>query len=94
MNDPKIRDISFSGLVQDVGADACKVMPPGSRHRYKMAITYHIEGKPDEQGIVRHKTRKGLQQRIVDLTNYAAQGRLFAWYDSVNGGFCGTKLVF
>ena len=94
MNDPKITNISFSGLIEDVGEAACRAMPPGSRHRYKMAVTYHIEDKPDENGIIRHKTRKGLQQRIIDLTDYAAQGRVFAWYDSVCGKFCGTKLTF
>lgn len=94
MNDPKITGLSFSGLIEDIGEAECKAMPPGRRYRYSMAITYQIERMPEENSFMRHKTKKGLQQRIVDYTDYAKQGRLFAWYDSVSKRFIGTRLTF
>ncbi len=91
--DPLITKISFSGLVRDIGAEACRKLPPGKRHRYTMSVTYHIEGKPDQEGTMRGKTRKGLQEHLVEYSDFASKGKLRAWYDSESGRFFGTSLT-
>jgi hypothetical protein len=90
--DPKIISIEYAGEMEDVGAAACKAMPPGRRYRYKRATKYTLEDGSVYEGCVRGETRPKMLASFERNDRYIKEGALFAIIQ--NGEFVGTKMVF
>jgi hypothetical protein len=76
--DPKIVKVEVVGPVIDIGAEACKAMPPGRRHRYKQAIKYILEDGRTFDSSCRGLTKPKLAANIQYSVNYADRGCLSA----------------
>lgn len=91
-DDPKIVSVEFAGPLEDVGAAACKAMPPGRRYRYKRPTKYTLADGSVHEGCVTGETRPKLQASFDRTTRYVAEGSIFAIIR--DGEFVGTKIVF
>lgn len=88
----KITHLELVGDVQDIGAAACKALPPGRRYRYKQAGVHTLEDGRKVGTTVRAQTKPKLQERITKRHSEIAQGQLAAEFDAA-GEYSGTVLM-
>lgn len=90
-NDVRIISVEAVGEMTDIGAAACKSLPPGSRYRYARPLRYTLKDGRLVDGQARAETKPKLSKRIEDTTRYARDGMLWACYGD-NGEYWGTSM--
>ncbi len=79
--------------VEDIGAEASKVMSPGTRYRYKLRGRYILEDGREIAALFRAMTRPKLQERVASTERHVAAGAMKAEF-SDNGEYWGTSTTF
>ena len=73
-----IIEMQIVGSVADVGADAAKRMPPGSRYRFFQPVAYRLEDGEQFEGRVTALTKPKLAARIADNARYITNQMMYA----------------
>ena len=75
--------MTVTGRQEDIGADASKKMPPGSRYRYSQPVVLSLEDGTQVVWHIRGLTKPKLQKRIDDQFRYIDSRMVFAeqWQD-------------
>lgn len=87
-----ITRLELAGDVQDIGAAACRALPPGRRYRYKQAGVHTLANGQQVGTSLHAKTKPELQRKIADRTQEIADGRLVAEFFD-NGEYAGLSLT-
>lgn len=88
----KITHLELVGDVQDIGAAACKALPPGRRYRYKQAGVHTLADGRKVGTSIHAQTKPKLQERIADRQREISEGRLAAeFFDT--GEYAGLSLT-
>lgn len=89
----KITHLELVGDVQDIGAAACKALPPGRRFRYEQAGVHTLADGRKVGTSIHAQTKPKLQERIADRHRDITKGRLAAEFDD-RGEYSGLSLTF
>jgi hypothetical protein len=83
--DIKIVSVEYADELIDIGAAACKALPPGRRYRYARKHIYTLENGQQVNGETHGETKPKLVKSMERELKYIAEGYMFASQYSMDG---------